>query len=185
VLNDARAAAPHTPRGPLRIRSEMVLTRAPMTRLRQVTRQVRSFDDLWLAVRMFGWACSLRVLKHVVPLPKLVRWVRQDARSSGRVEANERRIATFARWSCRLTQWSSGGNCLERGLLMYRFLGRVNARPSLALGFAREPVGALRGHAWVIVDDQPLGETPASLSSFQIACTFDPQGLVASRTPGL
>jgi hypothetical protein len=150
--------------------------RPDASRLSQFREHVRTVGDLWLAGRIFAWACCLPVLKRVVPLPALVRLIRRPGGVGARVAALDQRIVTFARWSCRMTGWPGRGNCLERGLLMYRFLGLVNARPSLVVGFGRGDEGAMRGHAWVLVDGQPVGEADASLSSFETAFIFDPDG---------
>jgi hypothetical protein len=88
----------------------------------------------------------------------------------------EDQIVTLARWTCRLTRWSSGGNCLERGLITYRFLGAANAQPSLVVGIGRGERGEIRGHAWVLVDGKPAGESLASVSEFETVLTFGPDG---------
>src|SRR5262245_32454408 len=125
---------------------------------------------------MFGWACCLPVLKRLVPLPALVRLVRPaDARRAS-ILAPDERIAAFARWSCRITAWPTAGNCLERGLLMYRYFALADAHPSLVVGFGRGDNGDVRGHAWVVVHGRPIGESDASVSEFKTAFTFDPDG---------
>ncbi len=153
-----------------------VRRRTVSKRLGRVVQEVRSAGDAWLAVRMLAWACCLPILKHVVPLPLLVARVRRTARTSSRNPAGEERIATFARWCCRLTRPSGGGRCLERGLILYRFLGAANARPALVVGFARPSNDALRGHAWVVVDGHPVGEPPESLADFHTAFPVDSEG---------
>ena len=126
------------------------------------------------AVRILGWACVMPILKRAIPLQTLVRLVR---RTGGRHRdgVREDQIVTFARWACRITRWSSGGNCLERGLIAYRFLGAINAQPTLVVGIGRGE-GAMRGHAWVVIDGRPVGEHPATLGEYTPVLTFGPDG---------
>jgi transglutaminase superfamily protein len=145
----------------------------------QVAEHVHTAGDLWLAGRMFGWACGLRLLKRLIPLPALVSLVRRSGAPGGNAAEPDPRVVAFARWSCRITAWPRTGNCLERGLLLYRFLGLTNARPSLVVGFERGDERSVRGHAWVVVGGRPVDEPDASLSTFETAFTFDPDGRVA------
>lgn len=152
--------------------------------LHRVRQQITTPRDARLLVRMLAWACGLRALKHAMPLPALVRLVRLNARAqTSRYTEDDRRrdrerIVTLAGWSCRLTRWSSGGNCLERGLVQYRFLAAAGFEPSLYVGFGRGGRGELRGHAWVVLDGRPVGESEASLADFELAVAFGPDGTV-------
>jgi hypothetical protein len=146
----------------------------------RVRSRIRTPGDLWLGGRMLLWACCLPVLKHLIALPALVRFVgRPSTRSGGsatnasRVEELDR-IATLARWSCRVTRWSSGGNCLERGLVLYRFLGAADFQPSLFAGFRKGEGGDVHGHAWVVLDGRPVGENSASVEEFEPVIAFGP-----------
>lgn len=69
---------------------------------------------------------------------------------------------------------TAGGNCLERSLVLYRYLARANADPHLVVGMARP--GEYLGHVWVTVDSQPLLETPETLRSYEVVTTFAEAG---------
>lgn len=134
-------------------------------------------SDLWLLGRTMIWAFCLSVLKHLLPLPTLVRLVRSRASGRERQPGRDEQLVTFARWSCRLTT-SRGGNCLARGLVLYRYLGAFGAQPELRVGFSRGDAGRVLGHAWVVVDGQPVGEDVTSLAPFDITVAFGPSGYV-------
>ena len=145
----------------------------------RVAARIHSPADVALVARMLGWAAVLPIVKHAVSIRTLVPLMRRSARGPGAVArdaAREDQIVTLARWTCRLTRWSSGGNCLERGLITYRFLGAANAQPSLVVGIGRGERGEIRGHAWVLVDGKPAGESLASVSEFETVLTFGPDG---------
>ena len=146
------------------------------TLLSRVKARIATPADACLAARMLLWACCLPVLKHVVQLRALVRLVRKAGYAGTRAPIREEQIITLGRWSARLTKSSSRGNCLERALLLYRFLGAANAQPSLVVGFGWSPHGEVRGHAWVVVDGCPVGESSASLAEFESALVFGPDG---------
>jgi Transglutaminase-like superfamily len=161
------------------------------TLLQKVRSRLSTPDDVWLATRMVLWACCLPALKHMIPLPTLVHLVagrraNQMAASaatckhsqSNRDHERLEQIATLARWSCRLTRRSTGGNCLERGLVAYRYLRAARFEPSLVAGFKRGEDGDLRGHTWVVVNGRPVGEPAGSLAGFERTLTFGPDGCV-------
>jgi hypothetical protein len=158
----------------------------------RVRARVTSPSDVVLMMRMMGWACVLPALKHLVPLTTLAPLMRRPPRQSTRDRAREDQIVTFARWVCRATRWSRDGNCLERGLVAYRFLCAANAAPSLVVGVApAAPSGApgddgsgnVRGHAWVVVDGQPVGERAATLAEFAFVLAFGPDGSLLVQNP--
>jgi len=46
-------------------------------------------------------------------------------------------------------------NCLERSLMLYRFLGEVDANPRLVMGVRRDG-GTTDGHVWIDIEGEPL-----------------------------
>lgn len=154
--------------------------------IRNISSRFSSPADVVLALRIMGWALALPIVKRVVPVRSLARVMHQVPKASVRDAAREDRIVTFARWAARLIRWKSGGNCLERGLIAYRYLGAANAQPLLVVGLDRQEAGELIGHAWVIVDGRPAGETAASLIRYTPVFAFGPDGALIDvpRTGG-
>jgi hypothetical protein len=117
-------------------------------------------------VRAFGWLCVLPVLKRTLALERLVRlmWLppRPAPRDSGREQQTIRVVARLSR--------TSGGNCLERSLVLYRYLARANADPHLVVGMAKPD--EYLGHVWVTVHGRPLLETPETLGSYREVVSF-------------
>lgn len=131
--------------------------------------------DSWLAARIFACAAFVRVAKYVLPLRTLVQIVSPTAQPGGRDRDRERRIGLFADWASRIVRPTTRGNCLERSLAAYRYLVRDHADPRLVIGFRRGEDGVL-GHAWVLVDGQPLCDSPATIAEYQVAMSFDAAG---------
>src|SRR5579871_6309761 len=131
--------------------------------MHRVLRRLRSFADVSLAARAFAWACVLPVLKHLLPIQSLASLMHRPPGPRRYRDARlEDQIVTFARWGARLVRWRAGGNCLERGLIAYRYLCAAGAQPTLVVGIGKNERGVL-GHAWVVVDGQPMGEHRAAL----------------------
>ena len=125
---------------------------------------LRSPADLRLAARMLGWALVLPLLKCVVPLPRLAKLVRPAAPARPRDAARERRVVELAHhYYGRLSH--PGTACLQRSLLVYRFLAEAGADPRLAVGL-RKQQGEVVGHAWVTVGGELVGEPAESLRDF-------------------
>jgi Transglutaminase-like superfamily len=141
-------------------------------------RELERPADLFLLARMVGWACALRLLKHSVSLPRLVRLTRWAGPAEPRSRGRGERVVTLARWACRASRWSSRGNCLERGLVTYRYLAAAGAPPTLVIGVAApsSPADVMRGHAWVTVGNSLVGETAASIAEFHPVLAFVADG---------
>jgi len=124
-----------------------------------------------LALTGAGWLAVLRVLKHALPLPSLTRLMWHRATGLDRHLQREQRTVAIVRGLSRRT----GGNCLERSLVLYRFMSRLNAAPELVAGMgkSREVIG----HAWVEVGGQPLLESPQSLAAYVEVVRFGVDGL--------
>ena len=147
----------------------------------RVTSQVESPADAALFLRMLFWAHTISALKHIVALPALVRMMRRPPqdRVMARPDVDDReceRIATLARWACQLVPWQRRGTCLERSLLIYRYLSRSGADLRLVVGFNELETADSRAHAWVQVRHRPLGEDLASLAPYTPVLAFDAAG---------
>jgi hypothetical protein len=155
---------------------------AAVMAVRRIGREFRTVSDVTLFVRMVGWSVALRGLKHVMPLPALVRLVhrRPVARRELPRDADER-ITTFARWACAAARLSREGNCLERGLVTYRYLSGFDRAPSLVVGACfDQPDEVLRGHAWVQLGGRVVGEAPSAVERFTPVMSFDARGRLTS-----
>jgi hypothetical protein len=149
-----------------------------------VLARFRTVSDVWLAARALAWACVLPVLKHLLPIPSLAALMRHPPRRAYRDVRLEEQIVTFARWGARLVRWRAGGNCLERGLIAYRYLGLAGAHPTLVVGVGKSETGVI-GHAWVLVDGQPVTESLATLVLYTPMFAFAPDGSLAVTNPSM
>ena len=113
---------------------------------------------------------TLPVLKRVLPFPTLVRMMWRPGTGRPRHHAREMHTARLVHGLCR----ASGENCLVRSLILYRFLTRANAEPTLVAGMAKP--GDFIGHVWVNVDDRPLLESPESLQPYVEVLAFGADG---------
>jgi len=73
----------------------------------------------------------------------------------------------------------SRGNCLDRSLILYRFLSRVGADPIPVVGFGKE--ADVVGHTWVTIGDRTLLEDGASLAPYTAFVAFGVGGARTSR----
>lgn len=154
--------------------------------LQRVFSRFTSPSDVLLAARVLVWAMVLPAAKHVVPIRDLARLMRlTPGVHAARDAALEERIVTFSRWGARLMRWKGGGNCLERGLIAYRYLGAAGARPTLVVGLGRADRGGIVGHAWVLVDAQPVGDSVSALSEYTPVFAFASDGTLLEAPPSI
>jgi hypothetical protein len=123
-------------------------------------------------IRLLGWRVALAVLKRTVPIATLVRLM---ATPGGRSTQDTRRIVELVDWLYAPRRDRDLGNCLDRSLVLYRFLSRNEPGTRLVLGMRRGS-SALEGHAWVIAGDRAFGEIPASGGEFMTLATFAADG---------
>jgi Transglutaminase-like superfamily len=141
-------------------------------RFRTLRKHVRSPSDALLVVRLLGWRVALAALKRVVPIETLVRWM---ATPGGRPTGDTRRIVKLVNWLYAPRRDRELGNCLDRSLVLYRFLSRSEPGTRLVLGMRRGS-SELEGHAWVIAGDRAFGESAASGGDFVTLATFAADG---------
>jgi hypothetical protein len=131
-------------------------------------------EDLWLLARMSGWALVLPVLKRTVPLATLARIMWSRSRPGSSHPERRRRIATLA--GLIYSRYGLQSHCLERSLLLYRFLSKAAAEPRLVVGVVKTREG-WQGHAWILVDGLPFGESSEALQKFCDVVVFSAGGL--------
>lgn len=141
----------------------------------RVMREMQSPADALLMAKACGWAFVLPMIKHCVGVNGLATMMRKSPQDRPRDRAREIRIVTFARWSARLARWRSGGNCLERGLIAYRYLCEAGADPMLVVGIGRGERGVV-GHAWVLIEGCPVGESSSALGMYTPVFAFASTG---------
>ena len=153
------------------------------SRFSRVRARFTSLSDVILAVRVMWWASVLPLLKWMLPIRSLVKLAWRTPRVP-HDDARDDRVLAFSRWACRITRWRSGGNCLERGLISYRFLLEGGAAPTLVVGMRRADETGVIGHAWVLLHGAPAGESLESVKDYVPMFAFGPDGgLVRSFEP--
>jgi hypothetical protein len=128
---------------------------------------------------MLAWRAILPVLKHSMPLPRLIGVMQHPRRARGERRLDrEERVAILAE---RVFQVShSSEDCLELSLVLYRYLGETGADPRLVIAIRKDGDLAC-GHAWVTVDGVPVHDSPALLDDFVSVVTFDSDGRTRSE----
>ena len=161
----------------------MAHTAHPGRPLGRIIQEVQTVSDAILAAKVLAWALVLPGLKHVLSVRSLAAVMHRSPRTSSRDALHEGRIVTFARWGARVARWKSGGNCLERGLIAYRYLCAAGARPTLVVGVGRD-VHGVTGHAWVLVDGRLVGEHQSSIQPYTPVFAFGPDGRLDAESVG-
>jgi hypothetical protein len=124
---------------------------------------------------MLAWWVALPMLKRATPLPRLVRLAQLNPRRTARDLEREAKVAALAEWLFKVRPRHARDNCLERSLVAYRFLGRLNAQPELVVGVGSAEETTV-GHVWVTVDGHPVHDQPASLEAYDAVVVFRSDG---------
>lgn len=150
-------------------------TRPVRRRFRMLRAWMATPEDAWLLVRILAWAAFLPVLKRLLRLEALAKLVWTESRATGRQTDREEQIVRLGHWLYGLGGVTNHGRCLERSLLLYRFLAMGRANPILVIGVQKARTSWV-GHAWITVDGQPVGEPPASLQAYVPVLSFGAGG---------
>jgi hypothetical protein len=140
---------------------------------------IHSPADVWLAARMAGWRLAVPLLKWRLPFPRLARVMWTPSRRRERDREREQRIVTLAETLCGPHGDRLLDNCLERSLVSYRFLSQAGAEPELAFGVAKDRDDAVRGHAWVMLDGEPVHDSALALERFEELGAFGQGGALS------
>jgi Transglutaminase-like superfamily len=144
-------------------------------RLRRFLQLFKNPADAWLFMRMISWAMILPILKRLIPLKSLARFLWTPSKTKIRNLEQEQKIATIVRWIY-VFVFSSEKSCVERSLLLYHFLSVNNTDPVLATGMRLAEDQVWKGHAWILVDGKPFEETEASVREFRTLMIFGSEG---------
>jgi hypothetical protein len=118
------------------------------------------------------WFLGLRVVKRIVPMPILVRWMHRRHRGP----VKDARQVTGCVVRAGFLVGAPARDCLERSLLLFRELSAAGWKPELVVGVRSEP-GGLDGHAWVLLQGSIIGEPELDPSEFTQVIRFGDRGL--------
>jgi hypothetical protein len=137
--------------------------------------------DVVLVARLWVLAGCVRVLKHLLPLPALVRLAARALLVRPRA-ARAERIRRIAR-AGRLPRVRLPGNCLDRSLAFYRLLVSAGASPMLVVGLRAAGPTPFAGHVWLRLDGEELGESFDAHGAFAQVLSFDARGRASTEAP--
>jgi hypothetical protein len=123
--------------------------------------------------RLLPWYLAFGALRHLVPLPWLARWAWRASSRERDLEFEQKLVARVIR--LRHTLERGRGDCLQSSLVLYRELSRAGADPTLVVGFRRTN-GRMQGHAWVLTEGRPVGESQDALDGFAPTFGFGRHG---------
>jgi hypothetical protein len=161
--------------------------RRAVRHLRLLRSLVRAPGDAGLLARMAAWSVALPILKRAMPLPRLVRFAHLEPRRDSRDPEREAKVIAIAEWLFKVRQEGSRDNCLERSLVSFRFLGRLDAQPELVVGVSSEGDTTI-GHVWVTIDGRPVHDDVTSVASYDQVVVFGSDGRrseLRERAPAL
>lgn len=122
---------------------------------------------------MVSWRLVLPVLKRALPLDTLVRSMR------GRLRARheEEQVVRLTSWVYGSRPLTGADNCLERSLVLYRYLSAADTDARLVLGF-RNSGQAVEGHAWVAIGERAMAADTDEGGAFAPLVSFGRDGKV-------
>jgi hypothetical protein len=145
-------------------------------------KSVSTPSDAWLLGRILGWSLVLPIAKRTLPLPRLLRLMRPRKHTAERDPEREAAIASLAAWVFKTRPPRARDNCLERGLVAYRYLSRAGASPELVVGVAKGTEG-VHGHVWVTVDGRAVHDSAAMLAGFEPLFVVKGDGTLIGTPP--
>ena len=86
-------------------------------------------------------------------------------------------MVRLASWIYGSRPLTGGDNCLERSLLLYRYLSRTDAEVRLVVGF-RNGGEALEGHAWVVVGNRAMAADTDERGAYAPVVSFGRHGRI-------
>lgn len=141
-------------------------------RVRTLRAKVRTRSDALLVGRLLAWRIALAVLKRVVPIQRLARLM---VSTPGPRIDDTRRIVDLVDWIYASRSGRDLDNCLDRSLVLYRFLSPHEPGTQLVIGM-RRGTGELEGHAWITAGGRSIGAIADNGADFVPLAAFDARG---------
>ena len=141
-------------------------------RVKRLLKMFKSPSDAWLAARICAWAVSLPFLKRTISLRILARWMWIEKKMTPSL-SYEQKISTIVRWL--YTFVFPQGACVERSLILYRYLSPIQKDARLVTGL-RKSDGIWKGHAWIVLNGRPYEEAQPAVEDFKPIMVFGPEG---------
>jgi len=115
----------------------------------------------------------LGLIKHVVPVHRLARWMWRSPSAPRDLDSETRHISALIKLS--QIAGVTDRDCVQRSLLLYRVLSHSGADPTLVIGFRRAG-GKILGHAWVMVAGRTVVQPEGEALGYSPAFAFGRQG---------
>lgn len=120
---------------------------------------VRRPVRVWLLVRMATWVVILSGLVKVLTLPRALRFVATDIRSTSNGDVDVNDLASAIDALLALDQLMFTPKCWKRATILHRFLALNGIATTIVFGVKKEADGELKGHAWLQTDGRPFLES--------------------------
>jgi len=130
-----------------------------------------------LVIGMVAWTMVMPILKRLLPLRALARLMWRSPRLRERDPKREAEVVALVDALFRHGRLPRRHNCLERSLIMYRYLSSLNAAPALIVALNRDSQ-TIHGHAWVLVGGKPVAEDQQVMEGLETIVRFGPGGVV-------
>ena len=123
-----------------------------------------SFKDIWLFICIFFWATILPLIIKFLSLPRVMQMItplgtnRYNAKNK---KSTKEKIIKYTEYILNLDFWIWRATCLNRSLLLYRFLNKIgiNVRICFGVKFNKHMISKdsnrnLDGHAWLLLNGE-------------------------------
>lgn len=132
----------------------------------------KSLTPRW-RMRVFGLVLTVPPLLYVVPVHRLINRL-AARRANYDAPPIEALVLQVDDWLSRLPQpWRT--TCLKRSAILYSLLRRSGVDVELHIGVKRETNGTFAAHAWLMKNNAPYLEPPASEFSTYTMITAFPE----------
>ena len=129
-----------------------------------------SIVELVVTAQMLLLGCIVEAALRIVPVPRLIRWVRGVAASPVglvlplvRRRLGQDQLLRIAAAAARILRGPDG--CLPRSFLTLWLVTCPGSRAELVLGVRRDANAPIAAHAWIEADDRAVAETATGLSA--------------------
>ena len=112
----------------------------------------------WLMARMAAWVVVLSGFVRIASLPTALRLL-SPKNPMSRDAARDDDLATAIDAVLGVNFLMLKPNCWKRAAVLHRYLGLRGVPTTIVFGLRREESGALKGHAWLQREGEPLLES--------------------------
>ena len=132
--------------------------------VKKIKNNFHSFKDIWLFICILFWATISPLIIKFLPLPRVMHIItplEKNRYNATNKKSTKEKIIKYTEYILNLNFWILKATCLNRSLLLYRFLNKIGLNVHICFGvkynktmISKDCNRNIDGHAWLLLNGE-------------------------------